>query len=409
MVRVDERRIAGGDPVTWLRAVMLVVCAASCGKPPPVAESDSRPEPAQAVEAADEGVIHLTAQQVAVAKITTAPVQRRSESAAIGATGEVAPPDDGIARIGPKVSGRVARLLKGVGDSVKKGEILASIDSPDLGRAKADYIATRAIAQVTREAADRERALFEKKISSEKDWSQAEADATKARAEKDAAEVRLHTLGIGDAELGRLDPRAHLASSFAVSSPISGVVVERSVTLGQLAQPQETMFLVMDLRTVWVMADVYERDLHQVAVGQTVVAHVPAWKDRAFIGTVATIGSVIERASRAVKIRIVLANPDGALKPGMFATVEIAGTQGGPRTGIYVPAAAVQRDGKHSLVFVAVADQVGAYEPRKVELGQVGHDWVEISSGVKEGEQVATTGSFALKSELKKDELGEDD
>lgn len=390
-----------------MRMMPFLLCAlVACGNSDKPADKDPKPaDTAEPVERQD--LIHLTPAQVATAKISTAPVQRRSEASAIRATGEIEPPEDGVARIGPKVAGRVSKLLRGVGDRVKKGDLLATVDSPDLGRAKADYIAAAAVAQVTKEAAERERALYDKKISSEKDWRQAEADATKARAEKDAAEVRLHTLGITDADLAHMNPGEHFASSFSVTSPIDGVVVERPVTVGQLAQPQDTMYEVMDLRNVWVLADVYERDLAQVAVGQKVTAHVPAWKDRSFPGSVANVGAVIERKSRAVKIRVVLPNPDGALKPGMFATVEIEGTQGTPHTGVYVPTAAVQKDGVHSLVFVS--KEPGAYEPRKVEVGQEGPDWTEITRGLTEGEQVVVDGSFALKSEMKKDELGEED
>ena len=373
---------------------LLVACGSSESAPEIKAETIAR-----------KGELRLTREQVATANITTAPIEKRDESAAIRATGEIEPPDDGVARIGPKVAGRVARLLKGVGDPVEKGELLASIDSPDLGRAKADYIAATAIAQVNKEAADRERALFDKKISSEQDWRQAEAESTKARAEKDAAEVRLHTLGISDAQLTRLSPTEHFASTVSVTSPIAGVVVERPVTVGQAAQPQETMFVVMDLRSVWLVAEIYERDLAHVSVGRAVVAHVPAWKDRSFTGKVANVGSVIERASRAVKLRVVMPNPDGALKPGMFATVEIAGDA--PRSGLYVPVVAVQRDGDKSLVFVA--REAGVYEARRVQIGQQGADWVEVLDGVAEQEQVVVNGSFALKSELNKEQLGEED
>lgn len=382
-----------------IRLVSAICVLAACG--------EGRPEQPPVAEARPSGELRLTKAQLATARISTAPVARRTESTAIRATGEIEPPDDGVARVGPKVAGRVARLLKGLGDPVKRGELIATIDSPDLGRAKADYIAAAALAQVSKEAADRERALFDKKISSEKDWRQAEADATRARAEKDAAEVRLHTLGISDGELARLSPTEHFASSFSVTSPIDGVVVERPLTVGQAAQPQDTMFVVMDLRSVWVLADIYERDLAQVSVGQRVVAHVPAWKDRAFPGTVANIGSVIDRRSRAVKIRVVMANPDGALKPGMFATVEIAGTAETPRTALYVPAGAIQRDGERAIVFVERT--AGAYAPRRVQVGQASAEWVEILGGVAEREQVVVDGSFALKSELKKAELGEDD
>lgn len=388
-------------------AVLVLAVAAACGSKSEPPDTRGAPAAEKAEPDADKELIRLTKEQLATAKITTIAAERRDETAAIGATGEIEPPDDGVARIGPKVPGRVARLFKGVGDPVKRGELLASIDSPDLGRAKADYVAAAAIAKVTKETADRERALFEKKISSEKDWRQAEAEATKARAEKDAAEVRLHTLGISDAQLAALSPGEHFAASFSVTSPIEGVVVERPATLGQLAQPQETMFVVMDLRNVWVLADVYERDLGQLAVGQKVTATVPAWKDRHFVGTVASIGAVIERRSRAVKIRVVMPNPDGALKPGMFATVEIEGTRGAPRTAVYVPTPAIQRDGTRAVVFVA--KDVGSYEPRRIEVGQRNREWSEVLHGVAEGEAVVVQGSFALKSELKKGELGEED
>lgn len=384
-----------------MNRLIVIAALAACGGG---ADTPTAPE-AKPEGAKNE--LRLTPAQLKTAQLTFAPAQKRSEVAAIRATGEIEPPDDGVARIGPKVAGRVARLLKGVGDPVKKGELLATIDSPDLGRAKADYIAAAAASQVTKESADREKALFDKKISSEKDWRQAEADATRARAERDAAEVRLHTLGISDAQLAGLSPGEHFAASFSVASPIEGVVVERPITVGQLAQPQDTMFTVMNLGEVWVLADIYERDLAQVAVGQKVIARVPAWKDREFPGAVASIGAVLERKSRAVKIRVVLPNPTGALKPGMFATVEIAGVTGEPHAAVYVPSAAVQRDGDRSLVFVTKAP--GVFEPRKVEVGLTSNGWTEIENGIAENESVVASGSFALKSELNKAELGEEE
>jgi len=351
------------------------------------------------------GMVELTPEQVASAKIELAPVERRAVATEIIATGEVVPPDDGVARVGAKLSGRVTRLAKGVGDPVTRGQALATIDSPDLGRAKADYIAAASAARVTRETADREKALFDKKIAAERDWRLAEGEATRARAEKEAAEVRLHTLGLSDAQLGNLRAEQHYASAVGVASPLDGVVVERPVALGQMVEPQDTMFVIMDLRTVWVQVDVYERNLNQIKVGQKVSAVVEAWDGRAFEGTIQSIGAVLDRRSRTIKVRVVLANLDGALKPGMFAKVVLAGSTGEPRDGIYVPATAIQRDGDESIAFVPTGDT--AFQLRQVELGARSGDWIEVTRGLSLGERVVTTGSFLLKSEARRESFGE--
>ncbi len=382
----------------------LFALQSACGSSPAATVSGAAAEP---VEAASDGLIHFTPEQLQNARITLGRAERRTESAALVTTGEVEPPADGVARVAPRVAGRIAQLTKGVGDQVKRGEVVAVIDSPELGRAKADFIAAAASATVAREGADRERSLFDKQISSEKDLRLAEAEATRARADKEAAEVRLHTLGISDGQLGRLRADDHFTGSFAITSPMDGVVVSRPVNLGQHAEPQDSMFEIMDLRTVWIMIDVYERDLAQVTLGQSVVVHVPAWPARAFTGTVAVIGAVVDHRSRTIKLRVVLSNADGALKPGMFATVEVAGTKGAPHEGVYVPANAIQRDGQQSLVFVRRGPR--EFEPRVVEIGQVARDWIEVTHGLSEGEEVATAGTFALKSELKKGDLGEDE
>lgn len=352
----------------------------------------------------DEGMVTLTPEQVATAKIAVAPAERRAVSPEITATAEIVPPEDGVARVGAKLPGRIVRLTAGLGDKVTRGQVLAALDSPELGRAKADFIAAVAAARVTGETAGREKALFEKKISSERDWRQAEAEATRARAEKEAAEMRLHTLGFTDAQLGRLSAEDHQGSTIPLTSPLAGVVVERPVALGQMVGPEETMFVVMDLRNVWVLVDVYERDLQQVAVGQKVEARVQAWGDRVFAGTVHSIGATIDRGSRTLKVRVELPNADGALKPGMFAKVMLAATKGEPREGLYLPATALQRDGDRAIVFVQAGER--QFQLRQVEIGQRTGDWVEVQHGLAPGERVVTTGAFFLKSEALRESFG---
>jgi cobalt-zinc-cadmium efflux system membrane fusion protein len=346
----------------------------------------------------------LTPEQVRSAGIATAAVEERLESMPIQATATIEPTGNGQARIGPRVAGRIVALRAQPGDRVREGQVLALIDAPELGRARADYLSAAAAAKVAREGADREKALFEKKISAEREWREAEAQAVRARAEKEAAENRLHALGITDEELPAMRVEGHLGSTLAAVSPIAGVVAERTGTLGQMVDPQATLFVVLDLRRVWLQVDVYEQDLAQVRRGQKAVVRVKAAPGREFSGTVDNVGAVVDPKSRTVRVRVVLENPEDVLKPGMFATVTIEGTSGEKRRGLYVPSASIQRLGADRVVFLARGEN--AFEPRRVEIGREGAERTEIARGLVEGDRVVTRGAFALKSELKKDELG---
>jgi cobalt-zinc-cadmium efflux system membrane fusion protein len=377
------------------------VAAMGCGSK----SSGQTQEVAQAVEPEQKpGIVRLTPKQMTTAKIGLGKVERRAEAGRLAATAQIEPPADGVARVGPRLAGRVTTLKAGVGDKVQKGQILAVVDSPELARAKADYLSALAAAKVTRESSAREKALFEQHISSERDWRQAEADATRARAEKDATENRLHTLGLSEEDLKRLNNEGHYTSTMPVAAPLDGLVVERQVTLGQMVEPKDTMFVIMDLRTVWVLLDVYEKDLAQVKSGQPARARVTAFPDRVFTGKVDNIGAIVEARTRAVKVRVVLPNPSGELRPGMFATVEVEGAVGEKREGLYAPAAALQRDGEQAIVFVTHGER--EFERRAVKLGRPAGDWVLVDDGLSEGETVVTTGSFLVKSELKKGQLG---
>lgn len=160
----------------------------------------------------------------------------------------------------------------------------------------------------------------------------------------------------------------------------------------------------MDLRRVWLQVDVYEQDLPQVRPGLKATVRLKGAPGEDFSGVVENVGAIVDPRSRTVKVRVVLENPRGVLKPGMFATVLVEGTAGEKRRGLYVPSAAVQRLGDEHVVFVARSEN--AFEPRRVEVTRGGVEWTEIARGIEAGERVVTKGSFALKSELKKDELG---
>ena len=392
-------------PSTLLLAVVLASCRAKEGAPP--ADAPGREAQSGKSGGSDQDGGHslvLTSDQTRIAGIATAAVEERAEGAPIQATATIEPAADRQARIGSRISGRIMALQAKVGDRVRAGQKLAIVDSPELGRARADYVSALAAANVARETAEREKTLFEKNISAEREWREAQAQAIKAGADKEAAENRLHALGVTDAELPGMKADRHLGSTMAITTPIEGLVVDAAGTLGQLVEPQDVLFVVMDLRRVWLQVDVYEQDLPQVRPGQKASVRLKGAPGDDFSGLVENVGAIVDPKSRTVKVRVVLDNPRGVLRPGMFATVTIEGTSGEKRRGLYVPTAAVQRLGGEHVVFVARSES--SFEPRRVDVARNGAEWTEIARGLEEGERIVTKGSFALKSELKKGELG---
>lgn len=383
-----------------IRAVLATAVIAFACRGGDEAAHEDKPEKSHV----DRNAIRLTAEQIKAANIRLGVVEVRTETAVLEATGQVAAADDRQARVGVRVAGRISALKAGVGSVVKKDQILAIVESPELGRAKSDYVSAAAAARLARENANREKQLFDKNISAEVEWRKAEAEAVQTAAEWQAAENRLHALGVGDAELP--DRVAHFSSAFSVASPIDGVVIERPVTLGEMVNTDKSLFLVIDTAEVWLLVDVFERDLAQVALGQHVKVGVVAYKDEPFEGTVSYIGAVVEPRSRAVKVRIALANPKGRLKPGMFARVSLADTKGDEHEHLFVPVEAVQRTEGGAVVFVP-GDRAGEFVARPVKLGHETGKSVAIESGLEAGQQVVVSGSFILKSELGRESLGE--
>jgi len=334
---------------------------------------------------------------------------RRAGPGGLSATGQIEAASGRLARVGSRVAGRVTAVLAAEGDRVSADAVLARIDAPELAEATAEYLAANAEAKLAREIADRERGLFERGISSEREWQQAEAGAIRAQSGKEAAEGRLHSLGLSDADLDALQVVGHYNSAVEVRTPIGGVVAGRQADVGQVVQPGEQLYEVVDLREVRLVVDVYEEALARVRAGQRVEVRTTATGERIFAGHVASVGASVERETRTVKLQVHLANPDGLLRPGMFASVWLAGVPMRGDTGVTViPEAAVQRDGDASIVFVPAGS--GRFARRPVRLGPAADSgWVTVVEGVMPGDSVVTGGTFLLKSELRRDELGEDE
>lgn len=305
----------------------------------------------------------------------------------ISVTGTVAFDPHRFAAVGVRISGRVRRVLKVVGDTVAANTILAEVESAETGRAEALVSGARAKELAAAADMKRERQLADSRVSSEREAEMANAHYESARAERLAAEHSVKALG-GDVggEIGILQLR----------SPIAGKVVSTKIARGQTVGPMDTVFEVADLSSVWVELDVFERDLMAVRVGDAVDISSPFYPDAILQGKVAHVGDVVDPVTRTSHVRVVVDNENNMLRPGQSVKARIKTSSSAGKV-LVVPTAAVTHVDGNPTVFVLTNNAV---EPRTVELGASDRESTGIVSGLKEGEQVVTDGLLAVKSEL---------
>src|SRR5256886_13707322 len=345
--------------------------------------------------------------------IETEAVAPQSIAGVIPATGKILVPEDRVAIIGPVNQGRIVRLYAGQGSRVRKGQKLADLESADIDQAEADYLKALADAENAKRSAaaelrlaqqtyDRTKLLYEKTVLPGKNLQSAEHDleVAKATAENNAASTKatltaarrhLLILGLSDAAIDGLSKKPGLAATFALNSPIDGIVVERNATIGASVGTDASVFKIIDISRVWIDANVFEKDLPRVRVGQPVKLTVTSFPGSTFSGKVIFINSVVDPDSRTVKVRTEVANSDGRLKPDMFANVEIITDVNS--TAISVLQSAVLDEGGKHIVFVAEGN---TYKPRQVQIGIKNGDRVEIIDGLKSGNKIVVKGNYLL-------------
>ncbi len=317
---------------------------------------------------------------------------------------ELVPVPDRHAEVGTLVSGRIAKVHVNVGDEVELGAPLIDVDSPEVGRARAELIKARAELEVALAAAERERGLLSERATSKREVEVAEGALKTARARHRAAQALLATLGAGD----QPETAPANAARVVLRSPVAGTVVARNAHVGRAAEPGGTLIEVVDLDELWLLADVYERDLSLVANGQSVQVGVQSYPDASFSGIVDHISGTIDERTRAAKVRVVLPNIDRRLRPGMFATARIAGTHDhAPQRTLAVPASAVQTIDDHRALFVRLGE--GLFELRRVHTGERAGNLIEVLNGIAPGDEVVSDGSFLLKGQLLRSTLAEEE
>jgi cobalt-zinc-cadmium efflux system membrane fusion protein len=383
----------------------MVVLYQGCNRTANAPSNPSSPTPSAAAVAVGE-----SAQSHAIEIEIVAP---QSIAGTILATGKILVPEDRMANIGPVHEGRLVRLYAGQGSNVKKGQKLADLESADIDQAEADYLKALADSENARRTSvaevkfaqatyDRTRMLYEKSITAGKNVEAAEHDLEMAKASAASAlagtkaaltSARRHLLilGLKASDIDALASKTSLAAVFSLTSPIAGIVVERNGTIGATVGSDANVFKIIDISRVWIDANVFEKDLERVKRGQEVKVSVPAFPGSSFSGRVILVSSVVDPETRSVKVRTEVPNPDGRLKPDMFANVQIITDL--HRTAISIPQAAMLNDGGKTVVFVS---EGSSYKKRAVTTGIQSNDRVEIIDGLGAGDKVVVKGNYLL-------------
>lgn len=331
------------------------------------------------------------APQLSLLKLATVELQPLPVSDSLN--GRIAYNENLTARVMSPVSGRVIAMRAEIGDVVHSGSALAVIDSPDLADADADWRKTKADERMKKLAFDRVSLLFEGGVLARKDFEAAQADYQQAKAETHRAGLKMKSLNAVN---------SNGDGKFVLQAPIVGVVADRQINPGLEVRPDtvNALFVVSDLRQLWVLIDVPERNVGNLHPGQAVMLQTDVYGERRFPAKIDKVGLVLDANTRRIQVRCVIDNADLALKPEMFAKVSFLADANG-KSGISLPNASFFTEGMYSYVFVET--QPNVFQKRRVNVKLKGGDHSFVDSGLAGGERVVIEGAFLLNAEVSPD------
>ena len=348
---------------------------------------ETRKEETHKEEPAQEGRVALTDAQIAASGIvldTSGPALVRTS---LQFPGEIRFDEDRTAHIVPRAAGVVESVSANLGQQVQRGQVLAVISSATVSETRAELQGAQRRRELARTTYEREKTLWEQKISPQQDVLQAQQALREAEIAVANATQKLRTLGAstGSASLGRLELRA----------PFDGIVFEKHIALGESVKEDASVFTISDLSKVWAEMNIPARELSQVRVGERVVVRAGA-SDATADGTISYVGALLGEQTRTARARVVLPNPQGAWRPGLFVTVEVQSREAGTPVAVTVASSALQTVEGKTAVYLKID---GGFMPQPVTVGRNDGQRAEILGGLKPGERYAATGSFIVKSE----------
>lgn len=338
-------------------------------------------------------------------------------------TGIVTADESRVAHVRPLAKGVVEKINVSLGSRVTAGQPLLTYDNIELGQLVGEFLTEQSALrqaqtdrEVKRTSQERAEALIKIEAIAQQEldlrraeFRNAEAGVASAEARVSRVEEQLHRFGLSDADLKALRPDANEAPHRAAShstlrAPFAGVVTKFDVAVGEVVDTEKELFTVADISTVWVLADVYEKDLAKITRDGSVAVKVDAYPDRTFTGRITHVSDLIDPATRAAKVRCVVDNRDGALKLDMFAKVALGTVE--ERQAMTVPVDAVQLVDNQPLVFVR--QSATRFERKNVQVGRRTEGLVEILGGLADGQAVVGKGSFYLKTALLRERIGDE-
>jgi RND family efflux transporter MFP subunit len=342
-------------------------------------------------------VISLTGEAAERAGIVVAPVGMGASTTELRLPGVVEPNAYRQVAITPLVGGRVSRVTVELGQRVRRGTSMAELYSPELAEAHTRYVSARAMLDAHDRELQRTQKLVEIGAASRQELERVHAEHAAQTAAVQSARSQVELLGATAATLEAARAGEGVSATVSVAAPIDGIVTERYANVGLNVEPATKLFTVVDLSTVWVVADVYEKDLSRVRVGAEAAFSTAAYPGLVSRGRIGYIDPQVSPQTRTAKVRVEVPNPRGELRLGMYADVVITGA-GGESVPL-IPRRAVQNVGDRTVVYLADPKEPGRFVEREVRLGSTAGEQVEVAAGIQAGDTIVTDGSFFIRAE----------
>ena len=385
---------------TLIICLLMILSLSRCSM------QEKEPEHPEKDHVEEAGILEISTEGQSKAGLSLAKVREDQITNLLRVSGKVVPDESKVVRIRPLANGRIQKLFVTPGNSISKGQPLIAFDYVELGELQNSYAKARAAAEVTEAALKRAEHLSTIGALPRSEYEKRKADHENSLAEVKNIEFKLSRYNVSSARLkesGNLE--GSTITNSLLRSPANGVLIKFEAAEGEVVDPEHELFVIADLSSVWVEANVHETDLSLIKVGQTAEIHSDAYVGQTFSGKITKIADVLDVATRTVKVRCEVLNPQTLLKLEMFvhATIPTSRT----RKALLVPSVAVQEIDHKPVVFVKKDDR--HFEKRNIQTGEKNESEIEVVSGVKTGEIVVSDGSFSLKSEFLKAEIGSEE